>query len=119
MRFQESYGGHDEARHTKGALEALFVDHALLYGMQRSVRVSQSFDGQDFLAANRVRQYRTGVVRHIVQQNGAGAALGPVTAELSACKSEFVTKGPSQGFLLDDVNAALLAVDVESDQTPA
>src|SRR5271154_7484883 len=36
IRFQESYRRHDEPRHAECALEALFVDYALLDWMQLS-----------------------------------------------------------------------------------
>src|SRR5215472_18181879 len=116
MHFQESHCRHNEARHAKGALEALFVDYALLHGVQRAIRARQSFYGQDFLAVNRVGQNRAGVVRHIIKQHGAGTALGAVTTEFGASQSKFVAKSLGQRFLLHDVDAALLAVDVESDQ---
>ena len=35
--FQESDSRHDEAGHAEGALEALFVDHGLLHGVELAV----------------------------------------------------------------------------------
>ena len=58
-------------------------------------------------------------MRHVVEKHRAGAALGTVAAQLGAGKSEFVTQRPSQRFLLHDVDATLLAVDVKSDQAIA
>src|SRR5271154_5657865 len=52
--FEEPNRGHDKSRHTKGTLESLFVDDALLDRMQRSVRICQPLDGQDLLVTHSV-----------------------------------------------------------------
>ena len=48
--------------------------------------------------------------------HGAGAALGPVAAELGAGEAELVAQGHGQRFLRQHVDAPHLAVDVERDQ---
>ena len=70
----------------------------------------------DLLAAHGVREHRAGVVRHIVDQHGAGAAFGAVAAELGAGEAQLVAQRHRQRFLLHDVDAPLLAVDVQRDQ---
>src|SRR5215469_18779395 len=73
---------HDESRHAERALEALLVDDALLDRMQLAIGTGESFNGQDFLIANRMRQDRARVVWDVVDQNGTGSTLGAVAAQL-------------------------------------
>src|SRR6267378_936498 len=51
-----------------------------------------------------------------VDQDCAGAALGAIAAKLGAGQAELVPKRPRQCLLLHGVDAALLSVDVESDE---
>jgi len=115
--FQESDGGHHEAGHAEGALETLLVDDALLNGMQRAVGFGEAFDGGDVFAARAVGENRTGVVRHVIEKHGAGAAFGTVATELGAGEAEFVAQRGGQRLLLHDIDAPLLAVDVQRDQS--
>ena len=69
-----------------------------------------------FLAAHGVREHRARIVRHIVDQHGAGAAFGAVAAELGAGEAQLVAQRHRQRFLLHHVDAPLLAVDVQRDQ---
>src|ERR1700730_5144575 len=78
VSFQESYRGHNEAGHTKGALEPLFVDDALLDGMQRSVLTCQPFDRQDLLMTHGMCEDRARIMRHVVEQDRTGTAFGAV-----------------------------------------
>src|SRR5260370_10807446 len=55
-------------------------------------------------------------MRHMVNEDSAGAALGPVAPQLRAREPELVAQRPSQRFLLDHVGPALLAVDVDGDE---
>jgi hypothetical protein len=48
IRFEKTDSRHNEPGHAKCALETLFIDYALLYGMKRSVRTRQPFDGDNF-----------------------------------------------------------------------
>jgi hypothetical protein len=102
--------------HAEGALEALFVDHALLHGMQRAVGAGQPFDGGDLLAARGVRQDGAGIMRDVVDQDGAGAAFRTVAPELGAGEPQLVAQRGGQRLLLHHVHAPLLAVDVEGNQ---
>src|ERR1035441_7437551 len=43
--LQEADRRHDEAGHAEGALEALFVNHRLLHGVELAIRARQSFNG--------------------------------------------------------------------------
>src|SRR6185369_14118881 len=63
--LQESHRCHDEAGHAKGALETLFVKDALLHRMELAVRCGEPFDGYDALAANRLSQHGTRVMRNV------------------------------------------------------
>ena len=119
IRFQKSNSRHDEARHAEGALESLLVDHSLLDGMKRSVGTGQAFDGQDFLAADSMGQHRAGVVRNIIDQNRTGTAFGAVTSEFGSGETQFVAERPRQGFLFHHVNPALLAVNIDRDESVA
>jgi hypothetical protein len=95
----------------------LLVDDALLHGVQGAVRGGQPFDGLDLPAAHCVGEHGTGIMRDIIDQHGAGAALGAVAAEFGAGEAQFIAQGRGQRFLLHDVHAALLAVNVQRDQT--
>src|SRR5260370_5066188 len=55
-------------------------------------------------------------MRYIVNEDGAGAALGPVAPELRAREPELVAQRPGQCFLLHDVGPALLPVDFDGDE---
>ena len=79
--------------------------------------LGQPFDGENFLAAHGVREHGAGIVRHIVDQHGAGAAFGAVASQLGAGEAQLVAQRPGQRLLLHDVDAPLLAVDVECDQS--
>ena len=117
IRFQIAGGGHHEAGHAERALESLLVDHALLHGGQLAGGgIGEAFDRDDLLAARALREERARVVRHVVDEHGAGAALGAVAADLRAGEAELVAQRHRQRFLRHHVDAALLAVDVERDQ---
>ena len=51
-------------------------------------------------------------MRHIVDEHRAGAALGAVASELGAGQPQLVAQRRGQRFLLQHVDAPLLAVDV-------
>ena len=55
-------------------------------------------------------------MRYIVNEDSAGAALGPVAPQLRADEPELVAQRPGQRFLLHDVGPALLPVDVDGDE---
>ena len=63
-----------------------------------------------------VRIFRPRTVRNIVDEDSARSAFGAVASELRAGEAQLVTQRRRQGLLFHDVNAALLTVDVESDQ---
>ena len=63
-----------------------------------------------------VRQHRARVVRHVVDEHRARAALGAIAAELGAGEPQLVAQRHRQRFLLHDVDAAHLAVDVQRDE---
>src|ERR1035437_6325147 len=90
--FQVSHRGHDEAGHAKRTLKSLFVDDALLHRMQGSIGACEALDGQNFSAPHRVREHRTGIVRNIVDQDGAGSALRTVAPQFGTSEAQLVTK---------------------------
>jgi hypothetical protein len=50
----------------------LFVDDALLHGVElAAVRIGEAFDRDDLLATHRMRQHRTRIARHVVDEDGA------------------------------------------------
>jgi len=55
-------------------------------------------------------------MRYIVDEDGAGAALGAVAAQLGARKAQFVADGPRQRLLLHDIGSPLLAIDVDGNE---
>src|SRR5262247_4379023 len=90
VRFQETDRRHDESGHAERTLESLLVDDRLLYRMQRAVCLLEPFDGLNLPVANRVRQNRARVVRHVVDEDGAGAALGTVATQLGSRETKLV-----------------------------
>jgi hypothetical protein len=117
VRLEKADGSHHKPRHAERALEAFLVDHPLLHRMQRPVGGGQPFDRHDLLPAHRVRQDGTGIARHIVDEDRARAAFRAVASELGAGESQLVAQGRGERFLLQHVNAPILAVDVQRDQT--
>src|SRR6202021_839349 len=97
----------------KGALKALFVDDALLYWVQNPVSAGQAFDGQNFSGTHRMGEYRTLIIRNIVDQHGARSAFRAVAPQLGAGQPQLVTQRRRQSLLLHRVAAPLLTVDVE------
>src|ERR1700678_1868939 len=75
VRLQVSNGRHNKAWHTKRALEALFVDNALLHRMQASIGVGQAFDGHNFPSTHCMREHGTRIEGNIVDQNGTSSAF--------------------------------------------
>ena len=65
-------------------MKSLFVNDALLDGMQGSVGAGQAFDGQNFPATHRVGEHGTGIVRNIIDEDGARSAFGAVASEFRA-----------------------------------
>ena len=114
--LEEADRRHDEPGHAEGALEALLVDDRLLHRMQRAVGGGQPFDRDDVPVAHGVRQHRARIVRHIVDEHRAGAALGAVAAKLGAGEPQLVAQRHGERFLLHHVDASRLAVDVQRDQ---
>ena len=55
-------------------------------------------------------------MRHVVDENGAGATFGAVAAQLGAGEAELVAQRPCQGFLLHHIHAPLHAIDVDGDE---
>src|SRR5579862_7594774 len=84
--------------------------------MQFPVGGGEAFDGDDLPVSHGVREDRAGVERNVVDEDGTGAAFGAVASELRAGEPELVAKGPGEGFLLHDVDAARLAVDVDGNE---
>lgn len=84
--------------------------------MQGSVIFSQPFDRQDVLVAYRVRENRTRIMRHVTEQDRAGAAFGAIAAQFRSGESEFVAQRPRQRLLFHDIHAAALSIDVQTDE---
>src|SRR6266478_2010143 len=55
-------------------------------------------------------------MRHVVDEDGAGATLGTVAPQLGAGEAQLVAQRPGQRLLLHRVHSPLLAVYVEGDQ---
>ena len=85
-------------------------------GCRVPVRCRDAFHGCDLAAARLVGQRRAGIDRRVVGEHGAGAAFGPVAADLGAGESQPVADRLGQGLAGRHVDAARLAVDVERDQ---
>ena len=114
--LEEADRCHHESRHAERALEALLVHHRALDRMQLAIGGREPFDRRDAASADRVRQHRARVVRHVVHEHGAGAAFGAIAPELGAGEPELVAERHRQRFLAQDVDAALLPVHDQRDQ---
>lgn len=55
-------------------------------------------------------------MRHVAEQDRAGAAFGAVAAQFRSGESEFVAQRPRQCLLLHDVHATALSIDVQADE---
>src|SRR4029077_8241470 len=108
--------GHDEAGHAKRALKTLLVDNALLHWVQGSIRVGQTFDGQNFPPPHGVGQYGTGIVRNVVEEHRARSTFGAIAPQFCPGEAQFVAQSRGQRLLFHYVDAPLLAVYVERDQ---
>ena len=93
------------------------VDNRLLHRVELTRRAGEAFDRDDLASTHAVREHRARVVRHTVDQQRAGAALCPVAAELGAGEPELVPQGHGERFLRQDIDATLLAVHRQRDET--
>src|SRR5262245_52258697 len=117
--LEEADRAHDEARHAEGALESLFVDNGALHRMQRSVGARQALNRQHAAPPYGVGEYRAGVARDVVDEDGARAAFRPIAAEFCAGEAQLVSQRPRQRFLFAYIHAPLLPIDVEGQQPVA
>src|SRR5271170_7870485 len=63
-----------------------------------------------------MRENRTGIMGYIVEQDGAGTALGAIAAQLRSRKPELISQCPRQCLLLHDVDLVYMPVDVQADE---
>src|SRR4051812_15572342 len=84
--------------------------------MQGAVGGFEPLDRLNLPATDRVRQDRARIVRDIVDEHGARAALRTVAAQLRAGEPQLVAERHCQRFLLHHVNGPHLAVDVQGHQ---
>src|ERR1700691_1511461 len=87
VRLQVSDGRHNKAWHTKRALEALFVDNALLHRMQASVSAGQALDGHNFPSTHCMREHRTRIEGNIVDQHGTSSAFSTIAPQLGTSET--------------------------------
>src|ERR671923_1658803 len=115
--LEEADRRHDEAGHAEGALEALLVEHAALHRVQLASGAGQSFDRDDRTGPHGVGEDRARVVWNVVDEYGARTTLGAIASQLGAREPQLVAQRHGQRFLLHDVYAPHLSVDVQRDQT--
>src|SRR6187399_2318268 len=82
IRLEEAHRGHDEAGHAERALEALLLDDALLYRVQRAIGGRKPLDRDDSLSTHGVREDGARIMRHVVDEYRARPALRTVASEL-------------------------------------
>src|SRR5258706_15952685 len=85
--LEERNRGHDLAGRAETALRRQFLDESLLHRVQFAIGAFQALNGGDLAATQRMRQRRARVMRYIVDQDGAGAALATIAAKLGAGES--------------------------------
>ena len=61
-----------------------------------------------------MREDRTGIVRHVIDQHGARAAFRAIAAELRAGETQLVAQRHRERLLLHHVDVPRLAVDVQA-----
>ena len=77
------------------------------------VALSQAFDGKNVFAFHPDGQLAAGIQVTTVDDDGAGAALAAITADLGAGETQLVAQDLSQGIAMLDFNTKELAVDLE------
>src|SRR5205823_11433866 len=85
--LEERRSLHYLSRRAETALQAHVVEKRLLDGARLAV-FRKAFDGLDLLALFTDGEEGAGVHRHAVNDDGAGAALRPVTADIGASQPE-------------------------------
>ena len=117
LGFEIAEGGHEEARCTVPALEALFVEDTLLQRMQPAVGTGQPLDGQNTFSANAMGEDGAGIPGHVVDEYGAGTAFASVATCFEAGESELAAQGLGQGLLGHDIHPALLPVNLQGNES--
>ena len=121
---QQRLGLHDEPGRAEAALRRPVADEGILKRMQFKrvagfilaafPHLRQPFDRQHLRALRLERRVNAGVDRLAVDDDGAAAAFGLVTADLRACQPQVVAQYLGQVTAGRYVKRALLAVDGQS-----
>src|SRR5689334_2359336 len=87
VALQHLAGGHDHARRAEAALQTVLLPEALLDGMQLTV-LGQALDRGDLGAVGLHGEQGARLHRLAVHEDGAGAALAGVAADVGACQPD-------------------------------
>ena len=122
---QQRLGLHDEPRRAETALRRAVADEGILKRMQfkrvagfilaAAPRLGQPFDRQHLRALRLERRVNAGIDRLTVDDDGAAAAFGLVTADLRAGQPQVVAQYLGQVTAGRYVKTALIAIDGQSE----
>jgi hypothetical protein len=102
----------DHARRAKAALEPVVLHERLLHWVQLAFR-GQPLDRRHLGAFRLEREQRAALHGPAVDEDGAGAALARVAADVRASQPQTVAQGVNEERASLDVQRALLAVDAQ------
>src|SRR5262245_10489298 len=88
--------GHDLTGRTVAALQGIMIDERLLHGMERSVSVGNTLDGDDVPAFNLCHRGQAGCNAPTVDMDRTCTALAMITALLSPEKRQRFAQGIKQ-----------------------
>src|SRR5262249_3536819 len=108
--LEEGIAGHEHTRRTVAALEPVLGHEAFLEGMELAVLL-EPLHRHDLPAVGLHREYRAGLHGPAVQEDGAGAAVGRVAADVRAREPEDLPDQVYEEETRLDVRLELLAID--------
>src|SRR5213083_1947655 len=112
---EEVDGGDHQARGAEAALERVFARECALDRMELAV-LGEAFDGHDLGAVGLDREDRAGLRRAAVDEDGAGAALTGVAADVCAGEPKRVAEELDEKLTRFDVLGPLRPVDRDRDR---
>src|SRR5215813_4114999 len=112
--LEEGVAGHEHARRTVAALEPVLRHEAFLEGMELAVLL-EPLHRHDLPAVGLHREHRTGLHGPAVEEDGAGAAVGRVAADVRAREPEDLADQVHEEETRLDVCLELLAIDSHLD----
>src|SRR5215468_51461 len=108
--LEEGVAGHEHARGAVAALEPVLGHEAFLEGMELAVLL-EPLHRHDLPAVGLHSEYRAGLHGPAVEENGAGAAVAGIAADVRTCEPKDLPDQVHEEETRLDVRLELLAVD--------